>query len=90
MNKSTEQVLEFFFPNIQDLQHALRLYKEVVHYFNDWLADPEDVQFIRKSLPNIVDDYEIEGWNHLDFVWAYDTKELLYDRMLKLMEKFRY
>ena len=57
---------------------------------NDWLADPQDVQFIRKSLPNIVDDYEIGGWNHLDFVWAYDTKGLLYDRMLKLMEKFKY
>jgi hypothetical protein len=55
---------------------------------NDWLADPEDVQLLRKTLPNIVDDYEIETWNHLDFIWAVDTKELLYDRMIKLMMNY--
>lgn len=55
---------------------------------NDWLADQEDVKYIRNSLPNIVDDYVIESWNHLDFIWAVDTQKFLYDRMLKLMQKF--
>ncbi|CAF0748629.1 unnamed protein product [Brachionus calyciflorus] len=55
---------------------------------NDWLADPEDVKFIRDVLPNIVDDYEILDWNHLDFVLATNTKKCLYDRIVNLMNKF--
>ncbi len=52
---------------------------------NDWLADPDDVQHLRKNLPNIVDDLNIEIYDHLDFIWALDVKEKLYDRMMKLM-----
>lgn len=71
--------------------YDLRLIKTPVALYsssNDWLADPEDVKFIRANLPNIVDDYEVDSWNHLDFIWAVDTREYLYDRMLKLMKKF--
>jgi lysosomal acid lipase/cholesteryl ester hydrolase len=55
---------------------------------NDYLADPTDVQFLRGNLPNIVDDFNIATYNHLDFVWAYNTKEKFYDRMVALMEKY--
>lgn len=55
---------------------------------NDWLADPVDVKFLRNTLPNIVDDYDTSDWNHYDFVWATNTKEYLYDRMLQLMKKY--
>lgn len=55
----------------------------------DWLADPTDVNFLRKSLPNIVDDYGKSDWNHLDFVWATNTKPYLYDRMVQLMKKYQ-
>ena len=54
----------------------------------DWLADPEDIQLIRKSLPNIVDDLNIDYYDHLDFVWATNVKEVLYDRMMQLMLKY--
>lgn len=53
---------------------------------NDWLADPVDIQFIRKNLPNIIDDYEIMDWNHLDFVWAVNAKEYLYNRIIDLIK----
>ena len=55
---------------------------------NDWLADPKDVEFLRQNLPNIVDDYEVLDWNHLDFVWAVNTKQEIYDRMVKLMDSY--
>lgn len=54
----------------------------------DWLAVPEDVQFIRNNLPHIVDDFKIDDWNHADFVIGTNAKEALYDRMINLMSKF--
>ncbi len=54
----------------------------------DWLADPTDVNFLRKNLPNIVDDYEITDWNHLDFLWAINAPDYLYNRMIGLMKKY--
>ena len=55
---------------------------------NDWLADPSDVEYLRKNLPNIVDDLNVNIWDHLDFIWATNTKTALYDRMLKLMQNY--
>lgn len=55
---------------------------------NDWLADPTDVEFLRKNLANIVDDYSLGDWDHLDFVWGTNTKPYLYDRMVQLMKKY--
>ena len=55
---------------------------------NDWLADPTDVNYLRKNLPNIIDDFECLDWNHLDFLWAENTDILLYNRMIKLMKSY--
>ena len=55
---------------------------------NDWLADVADIQLLRQSLPNIVDDLNIEKYNHLDFIWGLDAKSLLYDRMIQLMSTY--
>lgn len=69
----------------------LRLVKTPVALYsssNDYLSVQDDVVFIRKTLPNIVDDYIVEGWNHIDFLWAVDTKQMLYNRMLRLMEMY--
>ena len=56
---------------------------------NDYLADPTDVQFLRNNLPNMVDDFNVEIYNHLDYVWANNTRGQLYDRMVTLMEKYK-
>ena len=55
---------------------------------NDWLADVTDVDFLRKSLTNIVDDLNIKTYNHADFIWGLNAKETLYDRMIQLMQKY--
>lgn len=54
----------------------------------DWLATVSDVQFLRQNLPNIVDDLNVEKYNHLDFIWALDAKQMVYDRMLQLMSNY--
>jgi pimeloyl-ACP methyl ester carboxylesterase len=54
----------------------------------DWLADPTDVQFIRKNLPNIVDDYDIQDYDHLDFIWSINANEVFYKRMIHLMNSY--
>ena len=55
---------------------------------NDWLADPTDVKFLQTNLPNIIDDFSISDWNHLDFVWGIDTKVALYERIIQLFNNF--
>jgi lysosomal acid lipase/cholesteryl ester hydrolase len=55
---------------------------------HDWLADPVDVQYLRKNLPNIVDDVYIADWNHLDFIWGTNAAERIYYKMIALMRKY--
>ena len=55
---------------------------------NDWLADPIDVDVLRRTLPNLVDDYTVDIYNHMDLIWGVNTLEMLYKRMLFLMEKY--
>ena len=66
------------------------LMKKTLRYeaSKDWLSDPNDISYLRENLPNIVDDYEVDLWNHVDFIWAINARELLYERIVKLMEKF--
>lgn len=54
---------------------------------NDWLAQPADVQSLRRRLPNVVHHYLVDypEFNHLDFIWGVDARSLLWDAMLKQM-----
>lgn len=59
-----------------------------LHYgSNDWLAAVVDVQRLASRLPNLVEYREVPHprFNHLDFVWARNVSELLYNRVLDLM-----
>lgn len=55
---------------------------------NDWLADPIDVENLRGLLPNVVDHWNTEDWNHLDFIWGTNGKKMLYERMIDLMMSY--
>ena len=55
---------------------------------NDWLADPDDVNFLRKNVPKVVDDLDCKDYNHLDYLWATNAREVFYDRMIRLMKTF--
>lgn len=63
--------------------------KVALHYsINDWLATSEDVEKLHHRLPNVVGKFKVNypEFNHLDFVWGINAGELLYNKMLKLME----
>ncbi|XP_060666671.1 lipase 3-like [Drosophila nasuta] len=57
---------------------------------NDLMAAVKDVRLLRDELPNVIDDNLIDyrWWNHLDFIWAIDAKELLWNRMLDHMQTY--
>lgn len=55
---------------------------------NDWLSSPTDVNLLRPYLNSVVDEYYIDDWSHLDFLWATNTKSVLYDRIINLMKNY--
>ncbi|XP_039502057.1 lipase 3 isoform X1 [Drosophila santomea] len=69
--------------------HLENVRAKVALYYgqNDWLAPPEDVEMLYRKLPNVVEKYLVDDkeFNHLDFIWGIDARELLWDRMLEIM-----
>lgn len=59
--------------------------------YNDWLADPMDVQVLRRKLSvKPIMDYtvELEKWNHLDFVLAKESGKYINTKILKLLNEY--
>jgi len=48
----------------------------------------KDVERLISLLPNIVEEYKVPfpKFNHLDFLWAIDAPQLLYNRLLEVMK----
>ncbi|KAF2365993.1 AB-hydrolase lipase domain [Trinorchestia longiramus] len=57
---------------------------------NDWLAAPEDVARLAPELPNLILDYRVpfDKFNHLDFVWAVNASDLVYDAVLEVLAEY--
>ncbi|XP_066204733.1 gastric triacylglycerol lipase-like [Saccopteryx leptura] len=53
----------------------------------DWLADPQDVDLLLPKLPNLVYHKKIPFYNHLDFIWAMDAPQEVYNGIISMMEK---
>ncbi|XP_055851914.1 lipase 1-like [Episyrphus balteatus] len=63
--------------------------KVALHYgANDWLTVPKDVDRLDQALPNVIGKFLVKfsEFNHLDFVWGIDARELLYNKVSKLMK----
>nr|XP_012138723.1 PREDICTED: lipase 3-like isoform X2 [Megachile rotundata] len=55
---------------------------------NDWLATPSDVERLHKELPNsTIYKVPFSSFNHIDFLWAVDARELVYDKILAQLEQ---
>lgn len=63
-----------------------------LHYSdNDWLSTPDDVFKLSKEIKSVIGQFRVplEKFNHLDFVFAINAKELIYNRLLKIMTNFK-
>ncbi|XP_049500902.1 gastric triacylglycerol lipase isoform X1 [Panthera pardus] len=52
---------------------------------NDLLADPEDVDLLLSKLPNLIYHRKIPPYNHLDFIWAMDAPQVIYNEIISMM-----
>ncbi|XP_017365604.1 gastric triacylglycerol lipase isoform X3 [Cebus imitator] len=52
---------------------------------NDLLADPQDVGILLPKLPNLIYHKEIPFYNHLDFIWAMDAPQEVYNEIVSMM-----
>lgn len=50
----------------------------------------QDVNELANRLPHVIGRFRVPDarFNHLDFLWAIDAHDLLYNRMLNFMSRF--
>ncbi|KAJ6657784.1 hypothetical protein lerEdw1_001971 [Lerista edwardsae] len=54
---------------------------------NDWLSGPRDVALFLPKMSNLIYYRQIEGWNHLDFVFGSDARKVMYDKILNILQE---
>ncbi|XP_049768597.1 lipase 3-like [Schistocerca cancellata] len=65
--------------------------KVALHYSNnDWCAALQDVDRLYKELPNCIGRFLVsqDSFNHVDYMWAIHVKELVYDKVISLMNRY--
>ncbi|XP_032674155.1 lipase 3-like [Odontomachus brunneus] len=57
---------------------------------NDKIVRKTNVLELMKHLPNVILTEEVpyELFNHADYLWGIDTKTLIYDRMIEIIQRF--
>lgn len=70
---------------VEDITAPISLY----YGKNDWLAAVQDVEKLKSKLQNVKESYLVphEKWNHIDFLWASDAKDVIYDRVIDRMRQ---
>lgn len=56
----------------------------IIYSENDTTVAAEDVRLLSKVLPNLLEIRRVDDdiFNHIDFIWASDAKELVYDYII--------
>ncbi|CAH0561346.1 unnamed protein product [Brassicogethes aeneus] len=72
--------------NISKVSHPVLL----LYGTGDNFVTESDIKYLAKKLPNAVEiPIPYKNFNHMDFMWGIDAKNLLYERLLMLMKKYR-
>lgn len=60
----------------------------IIYSEKDTLAFPRDILHLSHDLPNVIEMKRVEDptFNHIDFVWAKDAKELVYNHIIDLLK----
>ncbi|XP_021916185.1 lipase 3-like [Zootermopsis nevadensis] len=58
---------------------------------SDPFTDPQDVSWLADQFPNLVGNYLVpsESFSHLSFLWATNVDEILYDPMIRLLDRYK-
>ncbi|RWS24857.1 lipase 3-like protein [Leptotrombidium deliense] len=78
-------------PPLYNLTKITSKHIALLHSDNDWLADPQDVEFLRSQIKdNLILDYKVpvKQWNHLDFVWALQAGEYVNSVVFQVLKKY--
>lgn len=81
--------ISFFFQSTPP-EYNLRNIKTRIALFSgtaDWLTVPVDVNHTANELKDIVDHTVIDGWEHLDFIWALNAPTKCYNYILNLFKQ---
>ena len=54
----------------------------------DTLADPKDVAWLKTQLPHVLKFKQIQGYNHLDFIWGMSAREKVYKHLIAIIKKY--
>ncbi|KAJ8318407.1 hypothetical protein KUTeg_003498 [Tegillarca granosa] len=87
----SEAMSLLFLQSIPPLYHVDQMRTPVALFTgtNDFLADPIDVENLMGKLTNsIVYHKDIDGWEHLDFIWAMDAAKECYKEIVDQIRKY--
>jgi lysosomal acid lipase/cholesteryl ester hydrolase len=57
----------------------------VLYGDNDYLSNPEDVEFLLEELPNVIYSEKVIGFRHNDFVWGKHACGTIYKKVIELI-----
>lgn len=56
---------------------------------NDWMSNNTDVEMMAEKLPQVISSNIIEGYSHLDFIFANNVKSMVYSKLVGLIKKYK-
>ena len=54
----------------------------------DWLVTPSEMKILLPQIKNLVKSVVIDGWEHLDFIWAMDAPQQCYNEVIHMFKNF--
>ena len=78
----------FLFKDTPPVYDATKMITPTVFFFggHDALANKTDVEALIPKLPHLKYYELLSKWNHIDFVFGIDAKEILYDKLVDIMK----
>jgi len=70
--------------NISNMDVPVVMY----HGSNDWLVVPGDVYQLESETKNLVSKKLIDGWEHLDFIWAMNAPSQCYNEIIESFKNY--
>lgn len=56
---------------------------------NDWISNNTDIEMMIEKLPKVISTNVIDGYSHLDFIFANNVKSMIYSKLVGLIKKYK-